>query len=250
MRFLLRPILGSLSPVKSAFWPAFRHLSTSSILRQATPAVAETSPIYQVENRKTTKHVLSRKTFLVDYYKHLNDTSDIVLFVHHNNLVKADNVRVRAEFQKLGVKMTYIRNKLYNVYLRSAHEEDPAAHKNTLKNKNVEHPLAALLNGPTGIITISKSDPQVVEKVLKVLKQASEKLILIGAKIETSVYNIDEVNAFKSLPNKDQLQGQLAGLLTILGGAGLVRTLESAGTLVYLTLEQRRKDLDPEEKEE
>ena len=80
---------------------------------------------------------------------------------------------------------------------------------------------------------------------MKILKQAGEKLILIGARIETSIYNIDDLDKFKSLPNKEQMQSQLAGLLTVLGGAGLVRTLESNGTMLYLTLEQRRKDQDP-----
>ncbi|KAF7582115.1 hypothetical protein FOB63_002196 [Clavispora lusitaniae] len=199
---------------------------------------------------RTTKHVLSRKTFLVDYYKHLNDTNDIVLYVHHNNLVKNDNVKVRSDFQKLGVKMTYIRNRLYDVYLRSSHEEDPALHKNTLKNKKVQHPLSVLLNGPTAVITIPKCEPSVVEQVMKILKQAGEKLILIGARIETSIYNIDDLDKFKSLPNKEQMQSQLAGLLTVLGGAGLVRTLESNGTMLYLTLEQRRKDQDPSSEEQ
>lgn len=200
---------------------------------------------FQSQDRKTTKHVLSRKTFLVDYYKYLNDTNDIVLYVHHNNLVKDDNLKIRSELQKLGVKMTFVRNKLYDVYLRSAHEEDPALHKNTLKNKNVKHPLSVLLNGPTAILTIPKCEPSVVLQLMKILKQAGEKLFLIGARIETSIYNIDEVNKFKDLPNKDQMQAQLAGLLTVLGGAGLVRTLESNGTMLYLTLEQRRKDQDP-----
>lgn len=225
-------------------WPLQKFSTFSRIGQQVTPA---TSPIYNLEGRKTTKHVLSRKTFLIDYYKHLNDQNEIVLYVHHNNLAKSDNIKVRDELKKLGVTLTYIRNRVYDVYLRSQNEEDPAAHKNTMKNKKVVHPLSVLLNGPTAIITVPKCDPTVVDKVTKVLRQSQEKLILIGARIETSVYNIDEVDAFKILPTKDQLQGQLAGLLTVLGGAGLVRTLETAGTMLYLTLDQRRKDIDPEE---
>lgn len=239
------------APLATVLRPAVARLSLTSQIRPGFPALTKffsTSSVSSqaaAEPRKTTKHVLSRKTFLVDYYKHLNDTNDIVLYVHHNNLVKNDNLKVRSEFQKLGVKLTYLRNSLYNVYLRSAHEADPALHKNTLKNKKVVHPLSPLLNGPTAVITIPKCEPAVVEQVLKTLKQAGEKLFLVGARIETSVYNIDQVNEFKNLPNKEQLQSQLAGLLTVLGGAGLVRTLESNGTLLYLTLDQRRKDLDP-----
>lgn len=248
MRMLFAPLATALRPAVSrtlassqipGLVAATKFFSTSSTLFQATENFS--SP-----ERKTTKHVLSRKTFLVDYYKHLNDTNEIVLYAHHNNLVKADNLKVRSEFQKLGVKMTYLRNSLYKVYLRSAHEEDPALHKNTIRNKNVEHPLAPLLNGPTAVITVPLCEPSVVEQVLKVLKQAGDKLFLVGARIETSVFNVDEVNQFKTLPNREQLQGQLAGLLTVLGGAGLVRTLESNGLLLYLTLDQRRKDLDPD----
>lgn len=123
-------------------------------------------------------------------------------------------------------------------------------HTNTLKNKQVEHPLAPLLNGPTAIITIKKCDPPTVEQVLKVLKSMNEKLFLIGARVESSIYDTEQIGQFKDLPLKEQLQGQLAGLLSLLGGAGLIRTLESAGTHLYLTLDQRRKDIDPEEKKE
>lgn len=201
-------------------------------------------------NRKTTKHVLLRKTFLVDYYKHLNDNNEIVLYAHHNNLLKNDTLRVRADLKKAGAQLTYVRNNLYNVYLRSAHEEDPALHKNTLRNKKVQHPLALLLNGPTAVITIPLCDPSVVAQVLKVLKSAGEKLFLIGGRIEASVYSVSQVDEFKTLPTKDQLQGQLAGLLTVLGGAGLVRTLESTGSMLYLTMGQREKDLGGGEKSE
>ncbi|QFZ27098.1 putative 54S ribosomal protein [Clavispora lusitaniae] len=252
MRHLSQALFGAIRPSFNPILNSGRaFLSVPRFFSTASPRLqTAVTPIYSINDRKTTKHVLSRKTFLVDYYKHLNDTNDIVLYVHHNNLVKNDNVKVRSDFQKLGVKMTYIRNRLYDVYLRSSHEEDPALHKNTLKNKKVQHPLSVLLNGPTAVITIPKCEPSVVEQVMKILKQAGEKLILIGARIETSIYNIDDLDKFKSLPNKEQMQSQLAGLLTVLGGAGLVRTLESNGTMLYLTLEQRRKDQDPSSEEQ
>ncbi|RLV84841.1 54S ribosomal protein L11 mitochondrial [Meyerozyma sp. JA9] len=207
------------------------------------------SPVFSVENRDTGKHIWARKTFLVDYYKYLNDSNEIVLYVHHNNLVRADNKRFRSELKKAGAQLTIIRNSIYSVYLRSEHEKDPADRETSARNKDVVHPLTPLLNGPTGIITIPQCDPSVVSQTLKILKSAQEKIILIGAKIESKVFDIDEINQFKDLPNKDQLQGQLAGLLTILGGAGLVRTLESPGTALYLTMDQRKQDMDPESKD-
>lgn len=232
-----------------------RNFQLAKPLFQTAPAagLSDTqlrSPVFNLEGRKTTKHLLLRKTFLVDLYKHLNDESDIVLYCHHNNIPKADNIKIRLQLKNLGVQLTFVRNSVYKVYLRSAHEEDPALHTNTLKNKQVEHPLAPLLNGPTAIITIKKCDPPTVEQVLKVLKSMNEKLFLIGARVESSIYDTEQIGQFKDLPLKEQLQGQLAGLLSLLGGAGLIRTLESAGTHLYLTLDQRRKDIDPEEKKE
>ncbi|ABN65856.2 predicted protein [Scheffersomyces stipitis CBS 6054] len=202
------------------------------------------------EQRNTEKALFSRKTFLMDYYKHLNDSNDIVLFVHHNNVAKADNKKVRSDLKKAGAQLNVIRNSIYNVYLKSEHESDPAAAGVTNKNRGVKHPLSPLLNGPTAVITIPKCEPSVVNDVLKVIKNAQDKLILIGARVESSVFDVVEINKFKDLPNKEQLQAQLAGLLTILGGAGLVRTLETASSVLYLTMEQRLKDLDPSEKSE
>lgn len=193
--------------------------------------------------RNTGKHPLSRKTFLVDYYKYLNDSNAIILYVHHNNLVKAENKKLRSELRACGANLHIIRNSIYNVYLRSEKEEDPAEKEVSVRNRQKEHPFSALLNGPTGVISIPKCDPSVVSQVLKVLNGAGERLILMGAKVENNVYDIDQVTAFKDLPNKEQLQAQLAGLLTILGGAGLVRTLEAGSNVLYLTLDERRKDM-------
>ncbi|KAG4409803.1 hypothetical protein JTP64_000441 [Candida tropicalis] len=79
---------------------------------------------------------------------------------------------------------------------------------------------------------------------MKVLKSANEKLLLLGAKVESEVMNLDQINEFKSLPTKETLQGQLVGLLSMAGGAGLVRTLSTPGSALYLNLEQRKKDME------
>ncbi|KAK6455057.1 mitochondrial 54S ribosomal protein YmL11 [Scheffersomyces xylosifermentans] len=208
------------------------------------------APAETFEQRTTEKSLFSRKTFLMDYYKYLNENNEIVLFVHHNNVAKADNKKVRSDLKKAGAQLNIIRNSIYNVYLKSEKEEDPSAKGMTEKNRGVEHPISPLLNGPTAVITIPKCEPSVVNDVLKVIKNAQEKLILIGARVETSVFDVVDIEQFKTLPNKEQLHSQLAGLLTILGGAGLVRTLETASNVLYLTLEERRKDIDPSEKKE
>ncbi|ODV77249.1 uncharacterized protein CANTADRAFT_27149 [Suhomyces tanzawaensis NRRL Y-17324] len=218
-------------------------LTRSSYSTEAAPK----APIFSLNDRATAKPVLSRKTFLMDYYKYLNDNNEIVLYVHHNNIPKADNKKLRSELKKAGAQFNVIANNIYTVYLRSAHEEDPALAESTKKNKDVKHPLHPLLSGPTALITIPKSDPSIVAQVLKTVRGFQDKLFVVGARVETTVNDLDEINKFKDLPTKDQLNSQLAGLLTILGGAGLVRTLESASNMLYLTLEERRKDMDPNE---
>ncbi|KAG7665104.1 uncharacterized protein J8A68_001413 [[Candida] subhashii] len=245
-------------------WTLRASFSTSPLSCNAAPetvistttttASKPTSHLFEYgeefSNRNTGKPLFSRKTFLVDYYKYLNDTNEIILVAHVNNINKMDNKRIRQDIIKAGGKMHFVNSNMYKLYLQSSHEEDPAAKGNRQKNKHVKHPLAILFNGPTAVISIPKADPSIVKDLVKILKQAKEKLLLIGAKVETSVMDVAEVDQLKELPSKDQLQGQLAGLLTILGGAGLVQTLQSTPSMLYLTIHAREKDLGGGKKEE
>lgn len=203
----------------------------------------QSAPYLLTEGRDTFKGVFTRKTFLIDYYKHLNESNNIVLYCHHNNLNKVDNARVRLELNAAGAKLVYLRNSLYRAYLRGSDHADPALKAAREQLMDVVHPLSPLLKGPTAVIAINETDPTVVKQVLKTLKSVNEKLFVIGARVETLVYDLAQVDLFKDLPTKPQLQGQLAGLLTILGGAGLVRTLELASTHLYLTLDTRKDDM-------
>lgn len=213
-------------------------------------ASSQSGPIYEVDGRDTLKPVLSRKTFLLDYYSHLNRSNKIVLYVHHGHLNKADNHKFRTELTNAGAKLHIVRNSIYNVYLRNSHEEDPASKAAYQKNKGTEHPLSPLLNGPTGIITIPAVDPSVVKSVVKILETAQERMFLIGALVDSSVFTTEQIAEFKELPTQEQLQAQLVGVLTILGGAGLVRTLESTPTTLYLTMKQREDDMTPKPAED
>lgn len=199
--------------------------------------------------RNTVKPLESRKTFLVDFYKDLDQNNSIILFTHRNNLVKQDNNRFRQEIAEAGGKLTILRNRIFQVYLRSKTHSDPASKKASkeVHKNSAKHPLEPLLRGPTAAIAIKECDPSVVRAVLKVLKSANERLFLVGAKIENQVYDLNQVNDFKELPTKPELHSQLAGILTFLGGAGLVQTLESTSNVMYLTLDSHRKAIDPSE---
>lgn len=185
--------------------------------------------------RHTTKHEFARKTFLVDQYTHLNRSNEVVLYVHHNNLTKTENKRFRADLARSDARLTLIRNSIYNVYLKLENAADPADHATSVANREVVHPILPLLNGPTAIITVPRCDPAAVTKVLKVLKAANEKLILIGAKIEQRVFGAADVERFKELPSKEDLRAHLLATLTVLGGSGLVQVLETPLKLLYLT---------------
>lgn len=237
---LLRP-LRSISALKPLNVGAFNNVSsiapTYRFYSTANPELSQ-KLIEEFKQRSTAKSIHSKKTFLIDYYKYLNDTNEIILYVHHNNLNKAENKKLRSDLNKINAKLVVLRTSLYKVYLRSENESDPADQEISQKNKDVQHPAFPLLNGPTGVICIPSNDPSIVAQVLKILKSAQEKLILVGAKIEKSTFNIQQVDQFKDLPTQDQLQAQLAGLLTVLSGAGLVQTLSSNQTALYLSLKQ------------
>lgn len=206
-----------------------------------------TAVYQQTTGRDTFKDPETRKTFLMDYYKHLNDTNEIILYCHHRNIGKVDNARIRSELTGAGSKLHHVRNPVYRAYLRNAEHEDPASKAAREQFIDNVHPLLPLLKGPTAIIAIPKADPAAVKQVLKILSTTNHKLFVIGARVDSLVYDVAKIDQFKDLPTKEQLQGQLAGLLTVLGGAGLVQTLQLAGTHLHLTLKTRVEDLEKEQ---
>ncbi|EDK47493.1 conserved hypothetical protein [Lodderomyces elongisporus NRRL YB-4239] len=233
--------------------------TTLSSLEEAQQKYPDFNPVNEEQRqfiqRNTEKPLFGRKTYLMDVYKHMNETNQIILFVHHNNLSKNENKLLREELKKIGgqkneeghivggSKFTILKNSIYSLYLKSSHEADPAAKGNTAKNRNVQHPLLPLLVGPTGCITIKECEPNAIKQVYKVLKKFSDKLFVVGAKVEKDAFTTKQLDQFKEMPNRDGLRGQLVGLLTMAGGANLVRTLETPGHLLYLTMDTRANDM-------
>ncbi|KAI5955054.1 hypothetical protein KGF54_001615 [Candida jiufengensis] len=225
--------------------------SSTSIPLSYTDFVPTTEEHQKFISRKTEKPLFSRRTYLIDLYKYLNDSNEILLFIHHNNLNKNENTKFRQDLKKHDSKLTMIKNSIYKTYLRSSNEIDPALIGNNKKNHKNTHKIDSLFVGPTAIISIPKCEPSIVLQISKLIKSMNEKIIIIGAKIDqNSFLDSKEIDEFKNLPNKETLQSQLVGLLTMLGGAGLVRTLETPGNMLYLTMEAREKDLNPNSEEE
>ncbi|GMM34780.1 mitochondrial 54S ribosomal protein YmL11 [Saccharomycopsis crataegensis] len=194
--------------------------------------------------RNTFKPLDSRKTFLIDSYASLMRHNQLVLFAHRNNLVKNDDDLFRSQIKQLGGELVVINNSLMKVYLRSEKDEDPADAQTTLKNKRNKHPLFSVLNGPTAAIAFKENDPSKIKQLYKVLKAAKEKLFVVGAKVDDDFYSLDKLDTYKDLPSKPELQAQLVGLLNILGGYGLTRTLESASNVLHLTLKSHHDNVE------
>lgn len=197
--------------------------------------------------RNTVKPVDSRKTFLIDSYRDIMEKHPVLLFCHHNNLMKNETAHFRYEISKAGGTLTVLRNNLFQVYLRNSHKEDPAA-PSARKEQNWKHPLLPLFKGPTAAICFPETDPSKVSKVLKLLEKAQDKLFVVGAKVESEAYDVQQLNTFKNLPTKPQLQGELLGLLHVLSGAGLVQTLEAGSNVLYMTLKAHEENIDPSKK--
>ncbi|ODV62763.1 mitochondrial 54S ribosomal protein uL10m ASCRUDRAFT_31882 [Ascoidea rubescens DSM 1968] len=225
-----------------------------------------------IENKKvvrtTIKPIDSRKTFLIDFYKDILDNNSIILFLHHNNLTKTENFNLRSRFidilskdgkQEIG-SFHIIRNKLFRVLLRNYYDNDPASidakseevekldtekFNKFLDNEKLVNKLLPILNGPTAVLTIKETNPMILKKLITILNSTNEKLILMAAKVENSIFDLDDINQFKNLPSKENLQSQLVGLLTILSGAGLVRTLEATTQSLYLHLKSHEDNINP-----
>lgn len=206
-----------------------------SYASKAAPAAFKTSKWSQ-DGRETIKPVDSRKTFLIDSYKQLMGSNPVVLFVHYNNLTKNEDHHYRSQIKKAGGSLTMLRNNLFSVYLRNSAFADPCAPVKR-RDQNLSHPLLPLFKGPTSAISFQETNPQSVARVLKILEKLQDRLFVVGAKVEADVYDINQLSQFKNLPDKPGLQSQLLGLLHILSGAGLVRTLETGPQTLYLTLQ-------------
>lgn len=223
-----------------------RSYATTATAKAATSASSAgvSRPVEYLKDKD------SRKTYLINRYKYLLSDAQIVLFAHHNNLLHNEVNAYRDQIRSFGGDLTVVRNNLLKAYLRAENEAEPASVEAHEKTKRVKHPLSQLLTGPTAIITIKENNPAIVNKIVKFINSTNEKLFIVGARIENNVFDVAKINQFKDLPTLEQLHAQLAGMLTLLSGAGLVQVLQSASQHLYLTLDSHKKNIDPSEKKD
>lgn len=190
-----------------------------------------------VTSRQTIKPINSRKTYLVDTYVHLLRSNAVVLALHNSTLLLNEDRILRGELFKAGAKLTFVRSSLMRVALRGLNSPDPAA---LPKKEGVQHPLLPVFTGPSAVVTLPSLDPAAVDKVVQIIDKSQNKLVLLAGLvqgIEGAVFR-EDLDVLRTLPTLKELHAQLAGILTVLGGAGLTQTLQSTPQMLTLTINQ------------
>ncbi|KAK9465402.1 hypothetical protein V1512DRAFT_47675 [Lipomyces arxii] len=194
--------------------------------------------------RDTVKPVDSRKTYLMDRYSYLIKNKQVLVFVQHNNLMRQDSLGLRQQIQRAGGDLTILRLGVFKVALRNGQHDDPASKAAQKIGRKVRHPANRLLSGPTAVISFSSLDPTGLKSAIDVVERSQGRLLLLGAYIDARMFNKERLEYVKELKPMGELQSELAGVLEVLRGGGLVNTLSSVSTGLYLTMNERRKQLD------
>ncbi|KAI0999150.1 hypothetical protein K3495_g9044 [Podosphaera aphanis] len=154
---------------------------------------------------------------------------------------------------------------------RFTHTLSTAAHEAAVQHRST-HELTPLLSGPLCVLAFPVVSPQHLRQAISILcpcapdfpppkKKASpgwhdpavqsaiQKLILLGARIERKVFDVDGTKSVGLIEGGlDGLQGQLVALLQGLG-AQLTSTLESPARSLYFAMEGRRGMMEDQEKD-
>lgn len=89
-------------------------------------------------------------------------------------------------------------------------------YKNTLMRLAMENAglpsMGDVLSGPSAFV-FAQGDPVASAKALKDFAAKNDKLVIKGGVMEGTVYDAAQVEAIASLPSREQLYGQLAGLI-------------------------------------
>lgn len=183
--------------------------------------------LIQTGIRRTLKPLNSRKTLLIDLYKHNTETHPLIIYLHYKSLPKDVQAGLNTCASKSNASFTVIRNNLYKVYLSLAHMPDPCA-KVKRKNRAMDHPLLPIFKGPSAAMFLKDMDPKQVKSILRYIDIHGEaNLEVVGAKIgDELVVGSDKLKQFSLLPSLEGLHGQLLSVLTS-GASGLVNMLQT-----------------------
>ncbi|KAK9448066.1 mitochondrial 54S ribosomal protein uL10m [Limtongia smithiae] len=225
--------------VHSVSCASFRTYATATA---DAPRRVHPTPLPGVRNSK--KPADSRKTFLIDRYTYMLRHRPVMLLVQHNSLTTADTFALRSQLKKIGAPLTVVNTALLRVTLRCIEAEDPASWEAHHQYRSTRHPLERLVVGPTAVVSFPTLEPEAIGAAIDIIDRSGGRLILVGASIDNRLLSREELSEVRKLGNLDQMRAQLLGTLEVLRGAGLVQTLSSAATGLYLTLEGRKKQLE------
>lgn len=185
--------------------------------------------------------ILSRKSYLISYYKHLNETNDVILFLHHGGIGGKLNQTIRLEIKKVDGKLTVINNENYIISLQLKDCHSTKNFDSIEVSKDFKNPLLNLIFGPTSIITLPELNPVKLKKIINIIKKTNQRLILMGAKIGSTICDIDLINKYKDLSTRESLNIELVRILLLSSFQSLFDILNHNKKQLYYLLKHNVK---------
>lgn len=139
----------------------------------------------------------------------LKDTGTVVV-AHNKGLVAAQAADLRRRVKAAGGTVKVAKNKLTALALKGTKAEG----------------IAPLLKGPV-ILAFSK-DPVAAAKAVNDYAKGTDKLVILGGAMDTTVLDAKGVQALANLPSLDELRAKLIGLLNA-PATKIARTIKEPG---------------------
>ncbi len=125
------------------------------------------------------------------------DGSQGVFVVDYRGLTVKETQEFRRSLRSVGANMKVYKNNIVKI---------------ALKEKNLPE-LDDILEGTCAYIFF-ESDPVEAAKTIKTATEKLKKMQILGGIADGKAIGAEEVKAYASLPNRDQLMGQIAGLIS------------------------------------
>ena len=166
----------------------------------------------------------------IDEVKELHEklsNSSIAMATSYAKVTVADMTKMRKELRAKGIEFRVVKNKLAE---RAATSSGRQA-------------LTGIMKGQTGLVMTSGDVSEASKTFTAYLKSSKIAITLNGAVMDGKVLKPNEVEALGSLPPKNVLIAQIAGL--ILGPVtGLARAVNSGAYGLAMALQARAKQLE------
>ncbi|CCH62345.1 hypothetical protein TBLA_0H00530 [Henningerozyma blattae CBS 6284] len=188
----------------------------------------------------------SRKSFLLDWYRVLVDSNQLLLFVRHEKLDLSSQNFIKDHLVrgKHNGKFTVIRNNLFKLALARPIIDPALTRKAKSKflnsRKETSNSITPLLKGPTGVVAIPLADPKATRSVLRLVRnEIPESLEILGGMVDGQFFNVQQLETFQTLPTHAQLHGQLLYILQ--QSSSLVSLIQKPVGLLSNVLDARLK---------